>query len=87
MVSTGLVSYTIFWLTFTNACMVANGASVGAGQAPFYLYHVGATMDNIDWNGINPLIGGSITVQFFGSELAGIIPFAPCFKLIAGPVA
>jgi hypothetical protein len=87
MVSTGLVSYTIFWLTFTNACMVANGASVAAGQAPFYLYHVGATMDNIDWNGLNPLIGGSITVQYFGPELAGIIPFAPCFKLIAGPVA
>jgi hypothetical protein len=88
MVSTNLVSYEIFWLTFTNACRVANQASVGAGQTPFYLEHVGATMPDIDWTGpANPLIGGSITVQYLGPELAGIIPFAPCFKLIGGPVA
>ena len=81
MSTVNLISGTIFWLTFANACKIANGASVAANQAPFRLgsdYSAG-----INWNGAAPRTLGSITVQYFASGITG----APCFKLVGGPRA
>lgn len=79
MSTDGLISGTIFWLTFVNACKIVNGATVATGQAPFKLgsdYTAG-----INWNGVTPRTLGSITVQYFASGITG----APCFKLVGGP--
>lgn len=83
MKTAGLISGTVFWLTFLNACKIKNGATVGVGEAPFYLQHNGAIMQDINWNAHTPQTGGRIAVQYIASET----PQAPCFQLVAGPIA
>jgi len=79
----GLRSGRMLVLAFTNACRVKNGATVGAGEAPFLLLHMGGVAQDINWNGSTPQTGGRIVVQYFETEL----PQSPCFALVGGPIS
>ena len=80
----GLVSGTVLYLTFLHACKIVNQATVGTGEAPFYLYHNGAVMNDINWNGAaRQYTEGRIVVQYVGTETQQ----APCFQLFGTPTA
>jgi len=84
METEGLQSGTVLWLCFLNACKVAHGATVAAGQAPFHLGFQFAP-NGINWN---PTTGtkhtrGRITVKFYDATYSG----GPFFELVGGPNA
>jgi hypothetical protein len=71
-----LKSGAILSLIFLNACTIVNGATVGAGDASFYLGN--DFVDGINWTDRSL---GALLVQYLATEVPGI---SPCIKLVGG---